>query len=895
MSFDVITTKLSNLLSLLRDFLVWPRLRGLKHSLVAHYLILYVEGLYGIQVTNLKLKVGLLLVAPVIFYRGAGGEVDDMAEEILSWWSCDWPTSRPVISLGIVARFLAYYVSFLCGVLSPGLFWDAVLFLFFPLLWPTVFWGSFYLVSGESTMDLPGRLIRWIRADPTSSVPAYGFGLYALALRGDDSLPLHIYFTLCVIWSTTWQWMAVQDQRKLWHHMALPLRAVYFGLMLIYTLTYHFRLFAMLRVWSVKYRGRRWFRQLTRRDPRAENAGVYQYAPLSPGEIRLLGIQRTLGGALVCDIYHVRLCDVHDGYEAISYTWGSSQREKRVLVLGKWLAVTQHAYDILYDRAPWTGWRFLWMDSVCINQDDNKEKGIQVPMMGEIYRQAARVVVWLGPSPDGEAAFSLIRELNQRLWLLSAAGTPSMSAIEMTRAKGFDALNALDGRFRALGRLLLHNYFVRVWIIQEIFFGKAVHIWCDGLWLDWDVFARPLMVTDGVLTMLVGERYLFEACRGNLRGLVQIRKVYAMRRLRLLGECEPGSGFDSRPLAAVLRGIGAAKATNPRDFVYGYLNLSSDVSVPEFTPDYDTGTADIYVRFATLFLQRGELDGTLYQAGVGYARNLQTLPSWVVDWSCFPGTQPFDLGIYDASKGTAFNAAPRYQQQIGVRGVYVDRIISMTTSPFSIDMTEVFRRGDRKITVSCVDKFFSNAEQLVSCLPQTYPTGQPRHDAFWRTLIGDVMDDRSLDFEQDIKSRWIPPYSRHNFVRPATNNYRLSYERLRENFRSNQSDDGSNTEENGVPGFLNTHIFGKTKISSLPTLAQGSMAKQRPDRNNTRRAEQPICGNDQFVLRRPQICHHRERLYGTGAATHRGGRQSHHNSWDGGAICSPRIRRLWCV
>jgi len=39
--------------------------------------------------------------------------------------------------------------------------------------------------------------------------------------------------------------------------------------------------------------------------------------------------------------------------------------------------------------------RWLWVDAVCINQDDVEEMNTQVQMMGEIYRAAERVVVWL--------------------------------------------------------------------------------------------------------------------------------------------------------------------------------------------------------------------------------------------------------------------------------------------------------------------------------------------------------------------------------------------------------------------------------------------------------------------------------------------------------------------
>jgi hypothetical protein len=41
--------------------------------------------------------------------------------------------------------------------------------------------------------------------------------------------------------------------------------------------------------------------------------------------------------------------------------------------------------------------RTLWVDAICINQQDIRERGCQVEMMGDVYSKAARVLVWLGP------------------------------------------------------------------------------------------------------------------------------------------------------------------------------------------------------------------------------------------------------------------------------------------------------------------------------------------------------------------------------------------------------------------------------------------------------------------------------------------------------------------
>jgi hypothetical protein len=49
--------------------------------------------------------------------------------------------------------------------------------------------------------------------------------------------------------------------------------------------------------------------------------------------------------------------------------------------------------------------RLIWADAVCINQADDEEKSWQVRMMGDVYRNADRVLIWLGLAEDGSIPF----------------------------------------------------------------------------------------------------------------------------------------------------------------------------------------------------------------------------------------------------------------------------------------------------------------------------------------------------------------------------------------------------------------------------------------------------------------------------------------------------------
>lgn len=59
--------------------------------------------------------------------------------------------------------------------------------------------------------------------------------------------------------------------------------------------------------------------------------------------------------------------------------------------------------------------QILWIDSICINQNPDAvdERNQQVALMGEIYRNAKHVVVWIGESDERtERALQTIKEIS---------------------------------------------------------------------------------------------------------------------------------------------------------------------------------------------------------------------------------------------------------------------------------------------------------------------------------------------------------------------------------------------------------------------------------------------------------------------------------------------------
>ena len=83
-------------------------------------------------------------------------------------------------------------------------------------------------------------------------------------------------------------------------------------------------------------------------------------------------------------------------FEALSYVWGDAKDKQAIEVEEQTMMVIKNLEQALRHVLHLHEVRQLWVDAVCINQQDLDERNHQVWTMDEIYRGAERVVVWLG-------------------------------------------------------------------------------------------------------------------------------------------------------------------------------------------------------------------------------------------------------------------------------------------------------------------------------------------------------------------------------------------------------------------------------------------------------------------------------------------------------------------
>lgn len=135
----------------------------------------------------------------------------------------------------------------------------------------------------------------------------------------------------------------------------------------------------------------------------------YEYEPLvAPDHIRVLELSPSREQICV-HIKQVPKTVPH--YEALSYVWRAPHQAAEAIVLDEfgrpfgWIPLTANLGNAMRGLrdAKELEEKVFWIDQICINQSDQKEKGHQVAMMSQIYAHAKRVIIYMGPAgPNDE-------------------------------------------------------------------------------------------------------------------------------------------------------------------------------------------------------------------------------------------------------------------------------------------------------------------------------------------------------------------------------------------------------------------------------------------------------------------------------------------------------------
>ena len=199
----------------------------------------------------------------------------------------------------------------------------------------------------------------------------------------------------------------------------------------------------------------------------------YQYNNIiqTEHEIRVVEILPELtNGFISCQLRHTAL---KSDYTCLSYTWGSSQKPHQILINGRAFFVGTNLHHFLHVANRTRSRIAIWIDAICINQDDLRERNHQVEMMGQIYRGAKQVLVWLG-SGSGKCE-DLLHLIGQEDALISGCLPCSKARLKINGLRSHNT-DRTEHFFKALNDICSLAYWKRTWTVQEFLVAQDIRL-----------------------------------------------------------------------------------------------------------------------------------------------------------------------------------------------------------------------------------------------------------------------------------------------------------------------------------------------------------------------------------------------------------------------------------
>ncbi|KAG4285982.1 hypothetical protein FPRO06_07242 [Fusarium proliferatum] len=294
---------------------------------------------------------------------------------------------------------------------------------------------------------------------------------------------------------------------------------------------------------------------------------------------------------------HAELVIHQDGrspqYESTSYTWAGENGDSskcRPLYIGRYWDVvfqTQNCWSMLQSIRLPIGTRAVWVDAICINQNDIEERDSQVMKMSQMYKNCYRVLVYLGP----DMATSI------------PASYPAQKELALSSSK--QSIGMSPDSFR---KLLCRRYFSRIWVVQELILARRVafQIGDSEYWMDSNTM-RFLETHDNWDWSSTTAPWLQNI------GLKKLQETDILHILRATHMCQ---------------------CADPRDRVFGILSLlTNDSSNSVLRADYSLSFREMVIGlFSHTLLELRDLDVLRFAAGL---RNYSKLPSWMPDLERF--------------------------------------------------------------------------------------------------------------------------------------------------------------------------------------------------------------------------------------------------------------------
>ena len=445
--------------------------------------------------------------------------------------------------------------------------------------------------------------------------------------------------------------------------------------------------------------------------PERRNKETYTYRALDSQNIRLLYLlPRETGDQLQGVINQVPFASAGN-YRALSYVWNTDQRTQELMTPDGVIPITFSLKKALQGLRRNDKAIMLWVDAICINQKNNREKALQVRLLPKIFQTATLTYAFLDGDKETDAAIEMLMQIRVKAiyekgidsetytadGAKSEIGSDSesdFSSGESNEANGMitrdegdvedwpeDSLRVPaswnertiprpdDAIWASVGAFFSLSWFRRVWIIQEIVAAPSVKIVCGKWMVDWNDLHFAMEIVDRQIQLSDHKSSHLRASWEPFLSLAAQREWEARHRRWCL--------------IMLLENFRYAESTLSRDRFFALLGLASDGNEATFEPDYDSPLEVVVLRFARVFVRQGRGMQLLHRAGL--SQGSHRFPSWIPDWTVRGPSSLHD----SAESGITFAASGPQQAKIGcipdtdelaVEGYAVDVIASVSTS-----------------------------------------------------------------------------------------------------------------------------------------------------------------------------------------------------------------------
>jgi hypothetical protein len=411
----------------------------------------------------------------------------------------------------------------------------------------------------------------------------------------------------------------------------------------------------------------------------------------SPTTIRVLHIYpATETDPLTCSLEHCDL-DNDPNYEAVSYVWGDSDLSCLITCDSKVVPVTRSLHQALRRVRSPTQLRTIWIDGLCINQTDDVEKSHQVQLMQRVFRNAHRVLVWLGPDLDGFArdAFDTCAKLGQR--------EMNIDDVETALATDLDTNHGFRKWFRPIFELAARPWWGRVWIIQEFALAKdLLFLWGaeEIPWTHINLAITNLQKSD-VMGSPPFSPWAFEPI--SRLSAIKDQRCYATSFMGTIHTARKFQCSDSRDRIFAILGLGCG------DDRWAVADPDGRSLATATIPDYTLPVEHVYQQFAIMALQRNLTEDIFLaiQHGVELDRwQPGDIPSWSPCWDIpLFNDFPFCHALEEICKFAAFAA----DNPISFTGYVVQRPSALQSDfdPLAVDTLNILSTTlDEVVTLS---------------------------------------------------------------------------------------------------------------------------------------------------------------------------------------------------